>query len=584
MKQLRKLFGLTLLIGVLGVLFTSAVAAGGPAPAKPNLRFAKPLNGRLSSRSGQAPAQSAARTSLIGGDPGDNDTAISLAPNLSALCQAYLGQLNVYGNPAPNVDQINGDTVFAVGTQKGCNAAQNETSIVVNPKNPKNLVGGTNDYRLFNTREARNDGSGWAYTTFDGGKTWKNVVLPHLTFQTGATGALSDMDSAGDPALAFGPNNAVYYANIVFSRLNGGSGIVVSKSANGGLTWGEPSIVQMDGVDASGNALPTDYFNDKEWIGVDQKTGTVYVTWTRFGLSDSPIVVSKSTNGGKTWSPFVYVNPASGFKPGGITSYSQGSIPQVGKKGELYIAYESAVCQTLNCNLPTDHDAIIIAKSTDGGATFKNTEASFDFDFPYNPDTGRSTLTGENFRINSFPQFAIDPESGKLYVTWADDRNGAYDANGNSIKTNGDVLVISSEDGVKWSKPVVLGTGADEVYPAIGAFDDQVAVTFYTRTYDANGVGLDYAYVKGESLNGLKANKVKRITTQTSNPGIQFVGVGAVSGKVLQGVFIGDYTAVAFGSDGKFHPSWTDFRGNPGVTPPNQDAYSQSIAFDGNDN
>ena len=36
-----------------------------------------------------------------------------------------------------------------------------------------------------------------------------NVVLPHLTFQTGATGTLSDMDSAGDPAIAFGPHNTV---------------------------------------------------------------------------------------------------------------------------------------------------------------------------------------------------------------------------------------------------------------------------------------------------------------------------------------------------------------------------------------
>ena len=30
------------------------------------------------------------------------------------------------------------------------------------------------------------------------------------------------MDSAGDPVLAFGPHNTVYYANIVFSRLNAG--------------------------------------------------------------------------------------------------------------------------------------------------------------------------------------------------------------------------------------------------------------------------------------------------------------------------------------------------------------------------
>src|SRR6267142_1039116 len=319
-----------------------------------------------------------------GGDPGDDDTAISLAPNLSALCQSYIGQLNTYANPRPNVDQINGDQIVLAGTQLGCDTAQNETTIAVNPSNPRNLVAGTNDYRVFNTREGRNDGAGFAYTTFDGGRSWLNVQLPHLTFQTGATGLLSDMDSAGDPAVAFGPHNTVYYANLVFSRLNNGSGVVVSKSTDGGRTWGEPSIVHLDGVDANGNPLDTNFFNDKEWISVDQQTGTVYVTWTIFGPNDSPIMVSSSKDGGATWSAPVAVNPSSGFTPGGITAYSSGSNPQVNRHGELFIAYESAVCQSLACNHPTDHDAVVIATSRDGGRTFTNQEVAYDFDFPFN--------------------------------------------------------------------------------------------------------------------------------------------------------------------------------------------------------
>src|SRR6185312_9252215 len=98
---------------------------------------------------------------------------------------------------------IHGDTVVGVGSQTGCYAAQNETTVAVNPENPRNLVAGSNDYRVFSSREQRNDSSGWAYTSFDGGRTWKNVQLPALTYQTGATGALTDMDSAGDPVLAF---------------------------------------------------------------------------------------------------------------------------------------------------------------------------------------------------------------------------------------------------------------------------------------------------------------------------------------------------------------------------------------------
>ncbi|MEP6883831.1 MAG: sialidase family protein [Gammaproteobacteria bacterium] len=517
-----------------------------------------------------------------GGDPGDDDTAISVAPNLSALCQSYIGKLNTYEEPRPNVDQINHDTFVQAGTQLGCDSAQNETTIAVNPANPRNLVAGTNDYRLFNTREGRNDGSGWAYTTFDGGRSWLDVQLPHLTYQTDAKGLLSDMDSAGDPAVAFGPHNTVYYANLVFSRLDSASGVTVSKSTDGGRTWGEPSIVHTDGVDASGNSLPTPFFNDKEWITVDQHTGTVYVTWTSFGPNDSPILVSRSTDGGKTWSAPVAVNPSSTFTPGGITAYSSGSNPQVNRRGDLFIAYESAVCQTLACDQATDHDAVIIATSRDGGLTFTNKEVAYDYDFPFNEDTGRDSLTGENFRINSFPQLAIDPVTDALYATWADDRNGLYDSSGSSVKSNGDVFIVASKDGKRWSPTISVGTAADEVYPAIAAYGGTVAVTFYTRTYDASGIGLDVAYVSGEAedLGGLGEHRVHRVTSQTSNPQIQFVGVGAVTGNTLQGVFIGDYTAVALGADHVLHPSWTDFRGNPGVTAPNQDAYTQSVKLD----
>lgn len=510
------------------------------------------------------------------GDPGDDDTSPS--PTLSALCQNYIGQPNPYNNPAPNVDQINGDTVVTVGSQTGCDAAQNETTIAVNPWNPFNLVAGTNDYRVFNTREQRNDSSGYAYVTFDGGKTWTDVQLPHLTFQTGANGALSDMDSAGDPALSFGPFNTVYYANLVFSRLNNASGIVVSISHDGGLHWGEPGIVRLDGVDANGNPLDTGVFNDKEWVAVDPFNPNVaYVTWTTF-LDDgaSPIVVSKTTDGGKTWSAETQVNPVSSFTPGGITPFSSGSYPLIDRRGRLFIAYESAVCQTLNCDQATDHDAVIVARSTDGGQTFTNTEVSADFDFPFNPDVGRETLTNENFRINSFPSAAIDPVTGRLYVTWADDRNGQYDANGNSIQTNGDVFLSASADGVHWSKtPTQIGTAQDEVYPAVAAYAGHVVVTFYTRHWDANGINLDYAWASPRG----HAN-VQRITTQSENPQVQFVANGLVNTQdILQGVFIGDYTAVAMGSDLRFHPCWTDFRGNPSIAndTPNQDAYTQSI-------
>ena len=517
---------------------------------------------------------------------GDDDPAIS------ALCQDFINNPSPYRNPAPNVDQIVGDTTVTAGSQAGCSSPQNETTIAVNPANPRNIVAGANDYRVFVEREQRNDSTGWAYTSFDGGKTWKNQVLPGLTIATGATGPLTAMDSAGDPVLAFGPGNTVYSGNIVFSRgapAAGGteapSGIVVSVSRDGGAHWARPTIIQLDGVDARGTPTPSTFFNDKIWMAADKSSGRVYVTWSRFadtpdgGYLESPIVVSASTDFGRSFSPFTRVDTTLDGFTGGLTPFSQGSNPQVARDGTLYIAYEGTECATLACNGVDDRDVTVVARSTDHGRTFRHSIVGTNFDFPLNEAVGSLTLTGENFRINSYPQLAYDPVTDRLALSWNDDRNGRYTADGESIRTNGDTIVASSRGGRDWTVRV-LGTPQDEVFSAVATRAGLVAVSTYTRHYDPSGVGLDYAYWRGIGVTGLRSSAIRRITTQTSDPRIQFAAASLEDpNETLQGVFIGDYSAIAVGADLRLHPCWTDFRGRPGVTKPNQDAYTQSISF-----
>jgi hypothetical protein len=514
------------------------------------------------------------------------------APTVSALCQSFLGGPNPYSGLAPNVDVIKGDTVVPAGSQTGCNAAQNETTVTQNPWNPRNLVAGANDYRVFNTREQRNDASGWAYTTFDGGKTWKNVVAPHLTYQTGAVAPLSLADSAGDPSLAFGPGNTVYYANLVFSRsapAAGGSqsasGVTVSVSHDGGLTWGEPSVVHLDGFNPDGTEGPTNIFNDKEWVAVDQHSGAVYVTWTQFTYDsagnylESPVVVARSTDQGAHFSAPAPISPTLANYTTGIAPFGTGTNPVVANDGTLYVAYEDSVCQSAACNATSDHDAVVVATSRDGGRTFTNREAARDFDFPLDPDTGNYALTGENFRINSFPQLTYDRVENRLYATWADDRNGSYNSSAASVRTNGNSFLISADatrhGAPAWSAPVTVGAGTDEVFPAVAAYAGRIAVSYYTRHYDPAGIGVDFALTTGNRWS-IGHSPQRRLTKQTENPQVQFVSIGLVSGNVLQGVFIGDYTAVAMGPDLQAHPVWTDFRGNPGIDDPNQDVVTQA--------
>lgn len=523
---------------------------------------------------------------------GEEDEANEDDPSLSAQCQNFIGQPNPYGPIAPNVDQITGDSIVTAGSQTGCSSAQNETSIAVNPNNPNNLVAGANDYRVYNSREDRNDGSGWAYTTFDGGQTWANIQLPHLTFQTGATGALSYMDSAGDPVLGFGPGNTVYYGNIAFSRAaptDGGSqqasAIVLNVSHDGGLHWAEPVIIQLDGVTADGTPVPTNIFNDKIWLAANKHNGTVYVTWTRFAYNadgdylESPIVVSVSTDFGAHFGNRKRVdvprqNPAGAR---GLVPYSQGSNPQVSNDGTLYVAYEGTECKTLACNKAGDRDVTVVARADNGAHNFTRTIVDTNYDFPLNEDLGDLALTGENFRINSYPQLAYDPVRDRLGLTWNDDRNGLYDEEtGASIRTNGDNIFSASSDGIHWRQTVAVGTPQDEIFGAVAAQDGLFALTSYTRHYNASGIRLDYAYWK--STAGQFTTNIHRVTTQSSNPRVQFVSVDP-DGRPVQGVFIGDYTGTALGTDLVLHPCWTDFRGRPGVTAPNQDAYTQAIAI-----
>jgi hypothetical protein len=164
---------------------------------------------------------------------------------------------------------------------------QNETSIAVNPTNPKNVVAGQNDYQL-----------GWGTSGFDAstdnGNHWEARIR---AFPTSGTPLLSPvllgddhLDGGGDPAIAFDRDGVVYYADIHFERERDDNGIFVSRSTNGGFTWSRPCIVRFrdsrcggqgdprkpgDGVvvfdeDLTGtvpDAAPP-AFNDKEYIAV----------------------------------------------------------------------------------------------------------------------------------------------------------------------------------------------------------------------------------------------------------------------------------------------------------------------------
>lgn len=477
-------------------------------------------------------------------------------------------------------DAIVGDTSFGFADGTSCFNPQNEQNIVVNPANARNVVTSANEYRAIEQA---------VYVSMDGGSTFTDVPLTGWTRSTGGSGVFSTVDSCGDPVLSFNKDGSrLYFTQLVcnfdkFPRTK--SGITIASSTDGGLHWTTPSMIDFR---SSG-----DFFADKEWVAAGAD-GQVYVTWTRFyqgprglGYVKSPIMISASSDAGKTWTSPKEVSDAT--RP-----FNQGSAPVVGPDGTLYVGYEATDPAT---GYTTDQQ--VVASSTDQGRTFTQHPIARAFDdlscYPIQRPGAqdRQTLSFEQFRINSYPSLALDPSNGHLAMVWADDEGagncGTQDPTFTGAATSNQVKLVTSANGSSWSSPRTITTGAaDKVYPSVGANAGRIVVGYYTRAYSpsptaqdrscgiaeldtttntivapvepdraAAPVCLDWA-IRSSSDNNF--GNETRVTTQSSNPYILF-----------SGSFIGDYTGTAVDAAGHAVTVWTDFRGNPGVTTPNQD-------------
>lgn len=476
-----------------------------------------------------------------------------------------------------NVDAVVGDTTFVLVDGTRCGEPQNEQNIVVNPTNNLNVVTSSNDYR-FGFQE-------FAYVSMDGGNSFADVLLPGWDAATGGSGQFTHVVAGGDPVLAFGRDGTLYFLALVydFSFANRTpSGLAVASSNDGGATWTTPVMVHYESAN--------NFVNDKPWIAAGAG-GDVYVTWTHFNLGphgagyiSSHIVGAVSHDHGQTWSEMIAVSDGAHFS-------NQGSSPAYAPDGTLYVAYEGNQADNVN------RDQTVVARSTDGGKTFTNMEVGRAYDdvgcYPLNVAQGRQRLSFEQFRINSFPSLAIDPTTGGLAIVWADDQNNAGCAAGAAAfsgLTNNQVKLITSTDGKTWTAPAQITSGTDKAYPAVGANAGRTVVGYYTRDYspvptaadrscgrgflsttdpgypgspttpvhyvDFAPVCLDYAFSSSSDSFGSET----RVSSQSSNPYLQF-----------SGSFIGDYTGVAVDSAGGVHMVWTDDRGLPGTTNPNQD-------------
>ena len=375
-----------------------------------------------------------------------------------------------------------------------------EPGIAVNPRNSQQVVAVFQD-------------NAHAAYSHDAGHSWNVVDVAPKNYRV-----------SGDVSTTFDNQGHAFICYIAFDKLgtfnywaHGATrnGIFVKRSLDGGKTWEADHIPVAEQKNEAG--VP---FEDKPYIVADntkgKHAGNLYIGWTRWRIADSQIVLSRSTDDGKTWSEPVEIDAHPGL-PRDDNGAAEGFAGVVAPDGKLYAIWSQG-------------DQIMLTSSRDGGKTFSRARAII--------RTAPIMFAIQGMeRANGFPQIAVDPKGKRLYVTWSDYRNGDLD-----------VFLVTSVDGGKhWSKPVrvnddPLHNGAEQFFQwlAVDPTDGSVNVLFYDR--------------RGDPQN----RKQIVVLARSTNGGNSFANY-ALTNEAFEasGVFFGDYTGLA-ASDGRVYGVWTE--------------------------
>jgi len=243
------------------------------------------------------------------------------------------------------------------------NRQQNEPTVSVSPTNPSLMTAGANDYCTVPTI-----GDAWAgfYYSADGGSSWTDSLLPGYPGDTSAEGRASPLQgvvgAAGDPVQAWDNVGHLYYGGIAFNRAHPQNGdLWVAR-----YMWqaGPKPQYEFTTLVRRGTPAVSGVFNDKIQMEVDRGAssryaGNVYVCWARFqgNAGNNGIFLVRSTDGGRTFSKATKLSEN--------VHDSQFCDIAVTRTGAVYVLWRGFATSR-----GKQGDAILFAKSTNGGATF----------------------------------------------------------------------------------------------------------------------------------------------------------------------------------------------------------------------
>ncbi|MDA3942061.1 MAG: T9SS type A sorting domain-containing protein [Bacteroidetes bacterium] len=378
--------------------------------------------------------------------------------------------------------------------QIGNYTSANEPSIWINPKNPLEIMAGSNN-------------NFWYYSE-DGGYTWDAAVLSSPQYGVW-----------GDPVIMTDTAGDFYYFHLSNPAIgNWIDRIVCQKYDKESGQWSPGSYMGLNG----------DKAQDKHWAVIDPQTNIIYVTWTQFddyGVSDpscqSNIRFSKSADGGESWTEAISINEVHGNCIDSDET-TEGAVPAVGPNGEIYVSWSGP-------------EGIVFDRSFDSGDSW------LDEDIPVDPHIGGWDINIPGIsRSNGMPVTKCDlsdsPYRGTIYINFADQRNGVDDT---------DIwLTKSTDQGDSWSEPVRInddGPGNQQFFTwmTIDQTNGYLYFIYYDRrAYDDNRTDVYMAWSGdgGETFTNVKISE---------SPFVPW-----------DNIFFGDYNNIA-AHDNMVRPIWT---------------------------
>lgn len=389
------------------------------------------------------------------------------------------------------------------------NNARSESSIVVNPNNPMQIVCGSKKFRDIH----KYDFTLATQYSIDGGLSWhESAALP-----------LPGFSILSDPALAWDDAG-----NIFLVGLSGNNppnievvGIEIYKSIDGGHTWSTPKRIHTSTRD------------DKQWAAGDGNPaspfhGRVYAVWD----DGSNMRFARTKDHGATW-----VGAGSGVTPAGTVLVNDSFSPEinVAANGNIYIVWVAG-------------NQIKMIVSTDGGDSFQPTAS---------PATGVTTLGSlgphfpdETFRVLTVPTACVFGQI--VAVAWADFREGVSRI----------YYALSINGGASWTtgpsgQPLLTGAlpaNLHHFHPQmISDPNGVIGCAFYEFGPKPTTPLIDV--IMAQSFDGGASFNHFTVTDQPWDPALDAPWAHGVSSVT----FIGDY----FGLDASvrgFYPLWTDTR------------------------